>query len=251
MEVEKVLKTNSPADVVDALLSAYKEIESNYALGKWKASELDAGHFVEATRRLLEHQLFATHTPIGKDLPKFNDAEMRRYEQAKGDDSYRILIPRALLAIFAIRNKRGVGHLGALSPNEMDATYIVYSVKWVMAEIVRLSSGLSVEDTQALMDSIIERHLAVLWKHEGVTRILASGLTARDEVLVLLYDTNPQHEEILQAAVEYKHDANFRKILSRLHKDRLIEYGRGKPVMITPKGILAAEEIILENKAAT
>lgn len=140
-DVETILRSRYPADIVKALLDAYREIESNYALQKWKPSELDAGHFVEAARRILEHELFGQATPINQQISKFSDQVLVKYEQATGDESYRMLIPRALKSVYNIRNKRGVGHVGPVSPNEMDATYILYSVKWVLAELVRLVSG--------------------------------------------------------------------------------------------------------------
>ena len=119
--VEAILKGRYPHDLIDALLSAYQEIEQNYALAKWKASELDAGHFVEAARRLLEHELLGKATPLSAGLSKFNDAALKTYENAKGDDSFRMLIPRVMWGVYGIRNKRGVGHVGAVSPNQMDS----------------------------------------------------------------------------------------------------------------------------------
>jgi len=249
MTAETILKKSFPADVVAALLEAYREIEGNYALRKWKASELDAGHFVEASRRMIEHVLFGRCTPIGTNLPNFSDAELKKYELASGDESYRQLIPRALKAIFNIRNKRGIGHLGLVSANEMDATFILYTVKWVLAEFVRLASGLSVEQTQKMIDEIVARRLSVLWKHNDVTRVLANHLQARDQVLILLYDTNSQAEETLRASVEYKNETNFRKILGRLHRERLIEFTKGKPIHISAKGVRRTEEILLQLRA--
>ena len=104
-------KGEIPHDVVDALLNAYREIEENYVLKKWKASELDAGHFVEAARRIIEYELTSSYTLISQKLPNFNDKILLSYENASGDESFRILIPRALKAIYNIRNKRGVGHI--------------------------------------------------------------------------------------------------------------------------------------------
>lgn len=249
MSAETVLKGSFSHDVVDAILAAYREIEGNYALHKWKATELDSGHFVEAARRFIEQKLFGSATPLGTGLPNFNDAELRRYEQAPGDESYRILIPRALKAIFNIRNKRGVGHLGLISPNEMDATYILYSVKWVLAEFVRLESGLPVSETQAMIDDIVARRLSILWKHADATRVLDSGVGAREQVLILLYDASPNTEEFLRKSVEYKNETNFRKILKRLHQDRLLNFEKGKPVSISPLGVRKAEELLLKLKS--
>jgi|ERR1700722_12073501 len=243
-----ILKATYPVDVVDALVAAYLEIESNYALRKWKASELDAGHFVEAARRMLESRLFGTHTAIGTDLPKLNDREMQRYESGTADDAFRILIPRVLRSIYGIRNKRGIAHAGPVSPNEMDATLILYSAKWVFAEFLRQTSGMSVAETQKAVDAIIERRLSVLWKHEGLTRVL-TNVGTREQVLILLYDENGQPIERLQNAVEYVNGTNFRKIVKRLHSARFLEFASDGVCMISPKGISEAEGIIREIEA--
>lgn len=241
-----ILKAAYPAEVVDALIAAYREIESNFALGKWKASELDAGHFVEAARRMLEKKLFGSHTPIGTTLAGFSDSELRRYENATGhEDEFRILIPRVLWSVYGIRNKRNVAHIGKVSPNEMDATLILYSTKWVLAEFVRQSSGMSVDDTQRLVDALIERRLSLLWKHNGLTRVLRD-IGTREQVLVLLYDENIQSADRLRAAIEYRNSSDFRSILRKLHSERLIEYAADGTCTISPTGIIEAETVIRE-----
>ena len=181
MSIEAVLKGRYPVDVCDALLEAYREIEENFSLQKWKATELDAGHFVEASRRLIEHELFGSYTAIGNRLPPFSDGELKRYENATGDESLRMLIPRVLKSIFNIRNKRGIGHLGTISANEMDSTLILYNVKWVLAEFVRLATGISPNATQRMIDSIVERRVGVLWKHYGIVRILMKRCQLRSK----------------------------------------------------------------------
>lgn len=248
MDIRSELSASQPRELTEALISAYTEIETNFWLQKWKASELDSGHFVEAARRLVENRLFGSYTPIGKSLPQFSDAELRRYENASGDESYRILIPRALKAIFNVRNKRGVGHLGNISANEMDATFILYTVKWVLAELVRLESGATPEVVQAELSKIVERRLSVLWKHKDITRVLSGGIATREQVLVLLYDESPKSSARLQADTEYKNASNFRKILSRLHSQRVIEFDNERNCTITPKGLLEAEAVLKKTR---
>lgn len=245
MNVEDILKAKYPHDLVTSLLESYKEIEQNYVIRKWKASELDSGHFVEAARRILEFELSGTHTAISQQLSNFTDAVLKQYEQATGDESYRLLIPRALKAIYNIRNKRGVGHVAGVSPNEMDATYILYTVKWVLAELVRLASGASIEDTQKAVDEIVERKLSVIWKHGDVTRILDTTLKTAVQVLILLYDSSPQTQVALREATEYSNSTKFRGILKELHDERLIFYTPNNPCVITPKGVVEAERLLL------
>ena len=155
-------------------------------LGKWKPSELDAGHFVEAVRRVIELRLTGSFTPIGKGLSAFNDKTLKAYESASGDQSYRVLLPRVLKSIYNIRNKRGVGHLSGFSPNEMDATLILYSAKWVLAELVRLESGLSIDETQSLVEEIVERRMELVWRDGEIVRVMDPSMKATDQAMVLL-----------------------------------------------------------------
>ncbi len=233
-----------PAELVDALLAAFKEIEGNFALRKWKASELDAGHFVEAARRMIDHSLAGVYIPIGRPLANFTDVDLKRLEQLPGDESLRLLVPRALKSIYNIRNKRGVGHLGLVSPNEMDATYILYSAKWVIAEFLRLSSSASPEVVQAEIARIVERRIGVLWKSGDVVRVLSATLPAREQILVHLLDDSPQHRDALQGKIEYRNQTNFRKILGRLHASRLVECSNDGLCQITPRGQSEAEALV-------
>lgn len=241
---EDVLKSGWNAELAAAVITAYKEIERNYVFGKWKPSELDAGHFVEAVRRALDMELSGTYKPLNKSLAPFNDNEIKRYEQLTGNQSYRLLIPRALKTIYNLRNKRGVAHISDVSPNEMDATVILYTVKWVLAELVRLKSGLSTENTQRILEDVVERKSSIIWKHGNITSILDPTLGAREQTLVFLYDASPQRSTELQAVIEYKNTTNFMKILKRLHARKLIYLNAEGDCFLTPAGIPEAEKII-------
>ena len=165
MDVLTALKQSYPSEIAEKIEETFREIERNYFLGKWKASELDSGHFVEAVRRLIENELSGSYTPFNKNLSNFTDQVIKGYEQESGDESFRILVPRVLKAIYAIRNKRGVGHLSGFNPNKMDSTYILYASKWVLAEIIRLGATISTSDAQTLVDEVVERQIEFIWKN--------------------------------------------------------------------------------------
>jgi len=243
-KAEAIIGARYPGELASALLTSFREIEANFVMRKWKASELDAGHFVEAVRRILELELTTTYTPVGTPLPRFTDGVLKAYENATGDESYRILIPRILKGVFNVRNKRGVGHLGGISPNEMDATLILYSCKWVLAELVRLASGLSPADTQTAVDEIVERRLALIWKAGDVVRVVKASVPAREQVLVLLYDRSPQTADALRAAIEYQNPTKFRSILKALHRKRLIFVGEDGQCLLMPPGLTTAELVL-------
>lgn len=242
-----ILTSGFDADIATAMLDAYGEIERNYVLRKWKPSELDAGHFVEAVRRALELELTGTYKAFNKSLPPFNDGVLTFYEQQTGDQSYRLLIPRALKSIYNIRNKRGVAHISDVNPNEMDATLILYTTKWVLAELLRLKSGLNPDQTQNMLDKIVERQCSVIWKEGNITWVLSAQMKAREQILILLYDSSPKTDAELQSIIEYSNSTNFKKVLKRLHSQKYIYYHSDGNCRLSPTGLPVAEKIIRKH----
>jgi len=248
MNIEAELKSAYPDELVDAVLLSYSEIETNFCAGKWKASELDSGHFVEGVRRIIEKQLYGSYTAIGSNLPNFHDGELRRYEQATGDESFRILIPRALKSIYGIRNKRGVGHLGPVSPNEMDSLYILGTAKWVLAELLRIASSSSPAQVQEEISYIVERRIPALWKQGDISRVLDPKWKAREQALIHLYDQSPQKISDLMNKIAYKNKTNFMKIMKRMHDSGLVHLTTSEDTLITPLGVAEVERFLNKSK---
>ena len=246
-KVRNIIESASDKALSDLIIDSYKEVERNYFIKSWKTSELDAGHFVESVRRLIELKLFGKYTAISKGLPAFNDKTMLSYVNSQGDDSYRIHIPRALLTVYGIRNKRGVGHISTVSPNHLDATFIVSTVKWVLAELIRLNSSYKPEETSKIVDHIVERNVEGIWEEADITRILAEGLSIKEQIMFLLYATEEVFDQKLLEIIEYKNPAYFKRILKQLHTSRLIEYKGTGECIISPKGVAYAEELILNK----
>lgn len=251
MTPEAILKAGFDATLAKAITDAYKVIEQQFVLKKWKPSELDAGHFVEAVRRALDLELTGSYLPLTRSLPRFDDKALKQYEQHSGHESYRILLPRALKAVYSVRNKRGVAHISNVSPNEMDATLIMYTVKWVLAELVRLKSGLPPDETQKLIDSIVEEQCPLIWKDGDITTILIPRMKAREQLLVLLYDRSPIPDTELQQAIEYSSRSAFRSIVRKLHKQKLLYYHDDGNCRLSPVGVLAAEHVISKHRYAS
>ena len=246
-KVKKILAAASGQILADHIVDSYKDVEKNYFLKSWKTSELDAGHFVESVRRFIEFKLFGKYTPINKNLPSLNEKTMKSYMNSSGEESYRIHIPRALLTVYGIRNKRGVGHVSNVNPNHLDATLILSSIKWVLAELIRINSSYNLDETAKIVDRVIERSVEGVWEESDVTRILVDGLSIKEQIMFLLYSTKEIFDLKLLEIIEYKNEAYFKRILKKLHSERMIEYKSNGECVISPKGISYAEEIILEK----
>lgn len=245
-DLRTILEGASTPEIASAVDETFREISKHFVTHNWKTAGLDAGHFVEAVRRFLEFRLFGKATPIGKSLPRFNEAALKSYESATGDESYRVLIPRLLWSLYALRNKRSIGHLGATPATQIDATILLYGAKWVLSEIVRLESTGPADEGLALISRLIERQIEVLWRDGDIKRILNPRIPTRSQVLLLLFLIGNQTADELQLTTGYKNKSNFRSILKRLHDARLIEFDRTNCIL-SPTGSREAEAILAER----
>lgn len=242
--IQPILEAAYPKDIIERVVDAAVEIESNFRLEKWKPSELDAGHFVEAVRRIIEHELLGSYTPFNQSIGTFSQAVLNQYESATGLEEYRILIPRVLYSMYCIRNKRGVGHISSIAPNKQDATYILYATKWVLSELVRIAGSSSPDEAHRLTDQIIERQVDRIWDDGETFMILDKELTARQAILLCLYKTDRMPIRELQTKVGYKNATAFKKLVFDLRSNKLLDVTTDSICKLSPLGIREAERIL-------
>src|SRR5262249_7365033 len=136
---------------------------------------LSSGKFTESIFRFLQHHLTGTYIPFGQHIPNFAD-ESRKLIQlpaTSGIESLRIIIPRALVYLYTLRGKRGIGHVGGdVEANAIDAATIVRVADWIICELIRVFHQLSLEEAQAVVDTLSTRNLPIVWEVSGKKRIL-------------------------------------------------------------------------------
>lgn len=241
------LKKLYPPDLCDAFIDSYIEIKEQYYLAKYETSELNGGKFVEACVRLIQEELSNSHIPIGQHIPNLVKVlrDFETSDKSKGD-SFRIHIPRALLFVYNIRNRRGVGHLGGdVNPNLADSTVITAAADWVLAEIYRIVYTVSLDEAQGIVNNLVRRKIPLVYEIGDIRRVLDPTISFRDQTLILLYSAHPDHmtDDELIDYLEYSNPSRYRSYtLKNLHKDRLIEYSKDNGCIILPPGILYVEQ---------
>ncbi|UNK71731.1 hypothetical protein [Microbacterium sp. H1-D42] len=237
-----------PPTLVADLLDAFQQVVKNYAEHRWEPSELNGGKLCEAAYTILAGY-FAGAYEQRSHKPKDMVSACRNLEKEQGPRSARIQIPRMVMALYEIRNNRGVGHAGGdVDPNHMDATAVIYMSKWVVAELVRLLHGLTTDEAADLVDALVEREVALVWRNGDKRRVLATGLSLRKGTLLLLSGVVDARESDLVSWLEQKRPGDYRnKILKPMHKERLVEYDQAAgTVALLPPGVAAAEALIHE-----
>ena len=153
------------------LCDSYVDLKRNLAESRHEAAGLNAGKLCEAAIRHLQHQAFGTSTPFGKKIPNFAD-ECRRIISAPSNpkitESEKTIVPRALVFLYTMRNKRGIGHVGGdVDPNSIDGALIGRVADWIVCELIRVHHNLSLEEAQDIVDTLAVRQLPDVWDVAG------------------------------------------------------------------------------------
>lgn len=234
------------------LIVTYLDLKKNCSQGRHDAAGLAAGKVCEVVLRLLQAKVHGKFTPFGKKIDNYAD-ECRKLITApavRGNESERVVLPRALVFLYTMRNKRGIGHVGGdVDANSIDIAAMTRTADWIVCELIRINHGLSLEEAQDIVDGISVRQLPTIWEVAGKKRVMKDGLKARDQVLLLLYSAQNSTVllEDLCEWVEYSNPAVFKnKIIKELHKSRLLEFEEdSQSVTLSPKGIEYAEKHLI------
>lgn len=223
---------NINADFRDRIIRQFLDLKIAYAAGNDKTVGIEAGHLCETALRLLQHEVHGNYTPFGAKIGNFAD-ECRKLvtsNNGEANETLRLVIPRALVFVYTMRNKRGIGHVGGdVDANRIDALSIAQTCDWVLCELIRCFHGLSLDEAQDLVDGLTIRNVPDIWEVAGKKRVLKSGLEYKDQVLLLCYQdpSSTILSEDLYDWVEYSNLSVFKKkVLSSLHEKRLIEYDK-------------------------
>jgi hypothetical protein len=255
-------KSKSPLDIAFASIPAqfrsriikpFLDVRKRLAEGNDESLGLAAGKLCESVLRFLQSEIQKASTPFGQQIPDFASECRKLIESPKtaGVESLRIVMPRALVFIYTLRNKRGIGHVGGdVDANHIDAMTMSRACDWVICELIRVYHKLSLEEAQDLVDGLAQRNIPDIWHVAGKKRVLRDDLDFKQQVLLLCYQ-EPDNAVLQENIFSWVEHSNFtvfkRSVLEPLHKKRLIEYDReADTITISPLGVKEVEDRILK-----
>ena len=119
---------NIPAKFKKKLIEVYLEIKRNQSESRFDSTGLSAGKFCEVVIRLLQHEVFGNSTPFGIKIPNMAD-ECRKIITSpitSSTESVRNIIPREIIFIYTLCNKRGIGHVGGDVDAKIKRAGVIY-----------------------------------------------------------------------------------------------------------------------------
>jgi hypothetical protein len=231
------------------LLDAFNEIMRNFRERRWEPSELNGGKLCEVVYTIIRGHIDGK-MPAKPSKPRnmYDACLAIERDGTAFPRAIRIQIPRMLVALYEIRNNRGVGHVGGdVDPNAMDARVVVEMAKWIIAELVRVFHGLDTATATQVVEGLIERTIPTVWEVGDVRRVLRPSMKMKEQTLLLLYSAGrPVSDKHLIAWVEHSNPSVYRRDVLRVaHRERLIEYNESAgDVRLSPRGTAYVEEKI-------
>ncbi|MGE0635937.1 MAG: hypothetical protein AB7G44_06895 [Bacteroidia bacterium] len=240
--------------IIDVYIELKKRYAKSFFSDEYDTVGISSGKFCEYVFRFLEFEIFKKYTPFENHISNFPN-ELNKLTQApsaSANESLRVIIPRALLLIYTLRNKRGIGHIGGdVQANEIDIATIVKNTDWVICELIRIYHNLRLEEAQLIVNSLNIKILPDIWHVDGKKRILKDGLSFSEKTLLLLYNEldNSANLKDLFSWIEYSSLSMFKsKVIQNLHKDKLVELdSKTLNVTISPKGIQSIETLLTKS----
>ncbi|MFA5136065.1 MAG: hypothetical protein WC489_01595 [Patescibacteria group bacterium] len=242
-----------PISLRDELLDTFNRVISNFRESRWEPSELNGGKLCEVVYTILNGYVSGFYPDKSTKPRDFVSACQLLSNAPKAfPRSVRIQIPRVLIALYDIRSNRGVGHSGSeVNPNQMDAIMVLYSSKWIMAELVRLFNDIGTKEASLIVDMLVERQTPLIWNVNKKKRVLSDSLSMKEKTLLFLYSERKSiAENVMLSWIEHTNTAVYRRdILLPGHKKRLWEYDKEtKKITISPLGIVEVERIMYSKK---
>lgn len=249
-ELEKALSA-IPDGLLHPLIEQYQEALDASRSGRWETVGLKAGKICEIIFTIVDGYTTGSYATKPTKPKNMFDAcsRLTKLDSSKFPRSVRLQIPRMICAVYELRNNRDIGHIGGdVVPNEMDGQFFLQSIKWLIAEIVRVFHQTQPEHAKALVDAVTIKSNSLIWESEDKIRVLKNSLRASDKSLIILYHISNKIEvKKLKEHVEYRNTTEFSKILSELHRKKYIEYDKkNRTVEILPPGIDYVEGNLLD-----
>lgn len=107
------------------------------------------------------------------------------------DEGLRICAARIARAIYTLRNKRNIAHKNPVDPNKFDLAMAHQGAAWIMAELLRNASGVSMHEAGSLIE-LLQVPVGTLVEEIDGTRLVHVETSVKGEILILLHSHYPE-----------------------------------------------------------
>ncbi len=218
-------------------------VEEAFRLRRWKNTELDGGRFAEVASRLI-YSIDSGNVNLTKsvdDCLRYIDNEQVSHSFPERQAA--IHLAKVLRSIYKLRSQRGAVHVSpTYTANEIDSRLIVESVRWILAEILRLFVTSDREELATTIRSLARFPQPLIRIYGEKALLQSTSFTAEEEVLAHLMFADDGLSQPELVSLIPKDGSGTRRAITKLASSKYREIVlRGGVYLITDLGIARIE----------
>jgi hypothetical protein len=237
-DLKVALTKTIDAQLAEQLVDQFVAVEEAFLLKKWKYSELDGGRFTEVAARIV-YSVDASNVSRTKsvdDCLKYVDND--QVPHVFPERQAAIHLAKVLRAIYEMRSQRGAVHVSpTYTANEIDSRMIFESVRWVLADLLRIFVTSDREMVSGVIRELSRFPHPLIRNIEDEPLLQSVTFTTEEEVLAhLLHATEglstatlvriiPKSASGVRTALSNLSNAKLRQIASRAGKWFIADLG--------------------------
>jgi hypothetical protein len=173
--------------LADAVVASYIEMHQRFLAGDWGPSELNGGRLCEAVARCLL-QLDTGRVSHSKMPGEIREKILLNDKISHALSSkQRRHISKVIEVVYKFRSDRGAVHISPdYTANHMDSMLVLHAGKWIFAEFLNLAWNRDRRMVAEIIEQLVQMEYSLVHEVEGRPLVLAKGISAPDEVLILL-----------------------------------------------------------------
>ena len=156
-------------------------------------------------------------------------------------EGLRVVGARIARVIYTLRNKRNIAYKNPVDPNRFDLDLAHHSAAWIMAELLRNATRVSMEEAGALIERV-QTPVGTLVEEIDGARIVHAKTSVRGEILILLHSRYPERvqlSEILRS-LKARSQGSVRNRLSEGVNEKSLHGDKNSGYRLTTAGHNAA-----------
>jgi hypothetical protein len=224
------------ADLAQHLASNFVNIRRDLATDTLERSS--PGKFVETFVQCLQ-QISTGKFDVKPDV----DGYLSKHVESAANlpEGLRICGARIARAMYSLRNKRSIAHKNEIDPNTFDLAFVHEGSAWIMAELFRMASGLTMQQSGEMID-LVQAPVGTLVEEIEGTRLVHADLTIEGEILVLLHSQYPHPVAVhdIEQSLKARSAKSVRNRLGEMRTNKLLHGDAAKGFRLTNAGHASA-----------
>jgi hypothetical protein len=245
-DIAKALGSKVSVSLAEELTALFVQIRQDYATKTLERSS--PGKFVETFVQCCQFMVSGTW----EEKPKVDSFLQTLENETKLPEGLRVCAARYARAMYTLRNRRSIAHKNVINPNISDLRLIHESAAWIMAEMVRNASDLTMPEAELLIDRIQAPVGSLVEEIAGI-RLVHANVSIRNELFILLHSYYPEWAPItkLRKSMAARNPRSVSNQLSAMSSEKLVHHDGLGGYRLTQPGHSAATEVIKSSLSAT